>query len=153
MLTVTMFKAQIHYLWLRRLASNSERNEWRWTYQFLVTVLGAAIIIVLDLAVIIFLTDFRVSTLAVGITTFFGVLTLSNLLSRSLELDKGEVRNALAISIVVVYFSVLGLAFSGEIPDTDNSVIIHFSNIVGVVVAFYFGSRALESWAKAKFQR
>ena len=71
------------------------QNEWRWTYQFIVTVLGAAIIIGLDLAVIIYRTDFRISTLAVGVTTFFGVLTLSNLLSRSLELDKGEVRNAL----------------------------------------------------------
>ena len=115
-------------------------------------VVGAVIIIGANLLVIGLVNDLRFEIPAIGIITFFGVLTLSNVLSRSSALEKGEVRKALAVSIIFVYFSLLGITFSGRLADTEvgTTVIGHFTTLVGVIIAFYFGSRAVESWAKLR---
>ena len=82
------------------------------------------------------------SSAAIGIITFFGMLILTNILSRTKNLDKGEIRKSLAAAIITVYFSLL--AFHGEKLASD-TIVGHFTYIVGIVVAFYFGSRAIES--------
>jgi hypothetical protein len=69
-------------------------------------------------------------------------------------MKKGEVRTALATSMIFVYFTLLSLTFSGELgiveSEVASSAIEHFTIVIGVVIAFYFGSGAVEYWASLK---
>ena len=46
----------------------------------------------------------------IGLLTFFGVLIIVNVFSASSDLRKGEVRNAIAASLLAVYFFVVAVA-------------------------------------------
>ncbi len=59
--------------------------------------------------------------------------------------SKREIRRALAFSITMFYFTVISLAIFGNIPDT---VVSNVSLVFLVVIAFYFGSRAVEDGIK-----
>ena len=90
---------------------------------------------------------------SIGTITFFGTLILANTLSRTRNLDKGEVQIALTSSVVLVYFVIVALVVCidchiGDSIEID-SILNSFTTIVGVLIAFYFGSRAIEVW-KAK---
>jgi hypothetical protein len=61
-------------------------------------------------------------------------------------LDKREIRRALAISVTIAYFAVLAFAMFGKLENTE--VISSFSKVFLVVIAFYFGSRAVEDAIK-----
>ena len=63
-------------------------------------------------------------------------------------LDKREIRRALAISITVAYFTMLSFAIFNKLANTE--VISEFSKVFLVVIAFYFGSRAIEDAIKLK---
>jgi len=86
------------------------------------------------------------SVAGTGIVTFFGMLMLTNLLSRTRYLDKGEMRKSLAASIIVTYFSLIAF-HTNEL--LSNTMIGHFTYIVGIVIAFYFGGRIIESVKKS----
>lgn len=62
------------------------------------------------------------------------------------SISTGEMRSAMTASIVVVYLVVVAFAFSGEalaLTALASTVIQHFTYIVGIVVIFYFGSKAV----------
>ena len=46
---------------------------------------------------------------ALGILTFFGVMIIVNLFSQSNDLRKGEIRNAIAASLLAVYFFLISV--------------------------------------------
>ncbi len=64
-------------------------------------------------------------------------------------LDKREIRRALAISITIAYFTMLSFAISNE-QFENPGIISEFSKVFLVVIAFYFGSRAIEDAIKLK---
>lgn len=89
---------------------------------------------------------------AVAITgiTFVGTLILINHLSKPTDFDKREVRKAITCSFIVVYFSLVSLLTLTDIVVSDTelakTIIYYFTCLVGNVVVFYFGSRAVENY-------
>lgn len=69
--------------------------------------------------------------------------------------DEGRLRRAIAGAIVVEYLVLVGIvAFFGrgpeQLPPITQSLISSFTTIVGVVIAFYFGSSAYVEGQKRK---
>lgn len=85
-----------------------------------------------------------------GIIIFLGTLMLINHLSQSTDFDKGEVRKAMTGSFIVIYFSLVSLLTLTDIGISDTElakiIIAHFTYLVGIVIVFYFGSRAVENY-------
>jgi hypothetical protein len=85
-----------------------------------------------------------------GIITFLGTLMLINHLSKSTDFDKGEVRKTMTGSFIVIYFSLVSLLTLTDIGISDTelakTIIAHFTYLVGIVIVFYFGSRAVENY-------
>ena len=121
-------------------------------------ILIAFIIGILDI-IVLFLGTSNVLPIAgsvgsVGVITFFGVLMLVNYLSKSKVLDKGEMRKAIAASFVVIYFALLSLlTFTGFGPSNTElaeTIIGHFTYLVGIIIVFYFGSRTVEKYIEKR---
>ena len=116
----------------------------------------AVAVVVANLMVLVYgtkNTDFLMWSIAgIGAITFFGTLMLANFLSKSHELNKGEMRKAIAASVIVVYFSLIAFLTCEDCkvvdPELSKTIIGHFTYIVGIVIAFYFGVRAIEAWKK-----
>ena len=86
---------------------------------------------------------------ATGIITFFGMLMISSYHKRSIaSSDKGTMRDALTGSLISVYFIVLGFMFKGV--QTSDPLLNNFSNVIVILVAFYFGSKAATEIYKKK---
>jgi len=85
----------------------------------------------------------------VGIIAFFGMLMISSYHSehhpKHIKGSKGVLRRAITSSFVCVYFIVLSLILFGEqslVEDVSRDKILgHFTNIIIVIVGFYFGSK------------
>jgi hypothetical protein len=82
------------------------------------------------------------SVAAVAVVTFFGLLQLQ----QASSLEPGDMRKPIAGTVTVVYL-VLVATFSfffvpGQLPPLTETFINSFTTIMGVVVAFYFGSSA-----------
>ena len=105
---------------------------------------------------IIYLMGFPVYWLFVsmGLVTFFGMVVLVNYMSGTAPLNTGEVRKALTVSFVAVYFAMMPLlAFGGVqyIPGQPVTILIQsFTAIMAIIIGFYFGTRAIEKYVKAK---
>ena len=102
------------------------------------------------------------SIFPVEMITLFGILGLANYLSDDQSLNKGEIGKAIAGSLVVVYFVVLGLVLFGgsvagegfpEISSRADLILENFTRLIEIVVIFYFGSRAVEEVVKSWPQR
>jgi phosphatidylglycerophosphate synthase len=89
----------------------------------------------------------------VGLVTFFGVLMAANFLSEKLDLNKGEMRKALAASLTISFLTLMAiLAFAGKAsPPTDlsNTLIETFKWIIITIIAFYFGTRTVKEAREA----
>ena len=97
----------------------------------------------------------------------FGLLICVFYYSGGKGLDKGEIRRSITITFIVMYivFLCLSLAPSNAVLDFegDNTFINNFQNVILVILAFYFGSRAFEvgmgarrkirDWAKNIFSK
>lgn len=59
------------------------------------------------------------------------------------EKDRGVMRDALAGSLIVIYFIVLGygLSNSSSITGGGQNVLSTFSDVIMVLIGFYFGSK------------
>ena len=92
---------------------------------------------------------------SIGIITFFGTLILVNTLSRTRNLDKGEIRISITSSVIVVYFIIVALIVCIDCQIRDSieidSILHSFTVIVGVVIVFYFGSRTIDVWKSKKY--
>ncbi len=89
---------------------------------------------------------------SVGLLTFFGFVGLG-VKEGDTNLSKTEVRLAIVISVMTMYLVIVGtvsfFAQGGELPVITDTMITHFTTIVGVVVAFYFGTAAYEAVHKS----
>ena len=93
---------------------------------------------------------------AIGIITFFGMLIVSSLHGINNKASKGTFRQAVASTVIVVYIIAFSLITFGN-SETNNSVsptteiddktvLGYFSNIVIVVIAFYFGTKGVKEF-------
>lgn len=91
---------------------------------------------------------------SVGVITFFGTLMLVNFLSESENVDKGEMRKAMAASFIAVYFALLSLLtnteFSSSSTELYKIIIEHFTYLVGIIIIFYFGSSSVREYVSSK---
>lgn len=89
---------------------------------------------------------FSLMLVAVGLVTFYGFMALGN---RDNSLSKGDVRLAIVASTITTYLVLVGtVAFfrkESGLPEISSTVLNHFTTIVGVVIAFYFGTAAYEA--------
>jgi hypothetical protein len=78
--------------------------------------------------------------------SFFGTISLESDSDRNTRLEGGILRTAITVSVVSVYLVILAVALFVVVPDEmrplTETMITHFTTIVGVVIAFYFGSSA-----------
>jgi hypothetical protein len=92
--------------------------------------------------------------ISIGIITFFGILLIANYMSGTSPFDTGEVRKALTGSFVIIYLALVPLITFGTITipaeEPIKTIVTNFTWIVGAIVIFYFGSRAVEEYVKAK---
>ena len=82
---------------------------------------------------------------AVGLVSFFGFLGLG-VNRRDQNLSKTDIRLATVVSVLIFYLVLVGTVSmfvkGGELPPISNTMLNHFTTVVGVVVAFYFGTEA-----------
>jgi len=118
-------------------------------YDIRVSTLGALAIMIADICLLAVFTYFGNVFLAVasiGIVTFVGVLALADYVSIAPSVSTGEMRSAITASIMVVYMVFAAFAFSGAAFASTalaSTVIQNFTYVVGIVVIFYFGSKAV----------
>jgi hypothetical protein len=82
----------------------------------------------------------------VAVITFFGFMSLGRSLGGEWELSSEAMRNAITVSTMTVYFVILALAIFLKPPEEQQPItqtlVTSFTTVVGVVIAFYFGSSA-----------
>lgn len=102
--------------------------------------------------------------ITIGVFSFFSMLALSSYYSDSGNLMKGEMRKAIATSLIMVYFAILAmavvepgtsvLALAQSLGEEEAGVapevflLKDFSTLIAVVVGFYFGGRSAEEIIK-----
>ena len=80
-----------------------------------------------------------------GGITFFGLLFLFQAGEERWKTTEDSIRTVIAGTIVMEYLALVGtVAFfvQGEMPKITETLIANFTTIVGIVIAFYFGSSA-----------
>ncbi|XRP97246.1 hypothetical protein ACO3UB_01640 [Methanocaldococcus sp. 16A] len=81
-----------------------------------------------------------------GTCILFSVLIGANFLSKEKDLTTGEVRRAITISFISVFFGLLAF---GDTIKTDNriinSILENFWWIIVTIIGFYFGGRSAEN--------
>jgi hypothetical protein len=130
------------------MGSDGDKNSWRNSTAI------AIVITVADLALLFFpsqMNDFKFPEEAriggIGLITFFGMLILSSYHKKSIlqgdDKDRGVMRDALAGSLIAVYFIVLGYGLynSSSITGGGQNVLSAFSDVIMVLIGFYFGSK------------
>jgi len=82
----------------------------------------------------------------VGTVAFYGFISLG-VDANDKNLSKSDVRLATVVAIITFYLALVGTvsnyaprAESSVSPEITTTLINHFTNIVGVVIAFYFGT-------------
>lgn len=114
----------------------SKRLFWIGVIDIVVIAIGATLS-----AIIHHMAFLAVAVTTVAIVTFFGVLTGGNVQS-----NESVFRRAITVAVVTVYLVLVSLVsfFGGgwESPEVATTLLVSFTSIVGVIVAFYFGSSA-----------
>jgi hypothetical protein len=87
--------------------------------------------------------------LAAGLTAmiaFVGMLMLSREPDGSWRLSESAMRTAIASAFIAEYVALVSMvAFSkesGDLPAVGQTLVTNFTQLVGVVIAFYFGASA-----------
>jgi hypothetical protein len=118
-----------------------------------------SLLVILDLIIIpllIYVMGFPIYWffVSLGLVTFFGMVVVVNYMSGTAPLDTGEVRKALTVSFLSVYFAMIPLlAFGGVqfIPGQSVTIMIQsFSVLMAIIIGFYFGTRAVEKYVTSK---
>ena len=83
-----------------------------------------------------------------GIGILLTVLIGSGILSSTTPLDTGEVRRAITISFISVFFGLMG--FEGALEDSNLFKLVSTNLwwVLVVVIGFYFGGRSAEEIVK-----
>jgi hypothetical protein len=87
-----------------------------------------------------------------GIAVLLGTLIGGNFLSNDMDMTTGEVRRAITLSVLTVFFAALGAVASAQGADVEpvKTFLGTFTWIVMTVIGFYFGGRSLERFAEAR---
>jgi hypothetical protein len=146
-------------------------------WRLIVGYIVAALFTVLELLIIsLWPTERTLLIPTVGLLTFFGVLIIVNIFSGSHDMRKGEVRNAIAASLLAVYFFLIsGAVFAKDSPfhglaeaqarlatadgekaaadgtpinDIVKGLLDDYTSLIMVVVGFYFAGRSAEEIVK-----
>lgn len=126
------------------------------SYDIRISSLGSIAIMVADICLLTVFTYFGNVFLAIAsisVVTFMGILTLADYVSIEPSISTGEMRGAMAGSIMVVYLIVVAFAFSNEDSASTafaSTVVQHLTYVVGIVVVFYFGSKAVLQYIEGK---
>ena len=116
------------------------RDYWRLIIGSIVLGLGAFFSIL-----ILFNTSTLTGVGVFGVAVLFTVLIGGNILSGSFNLSTAEVRRAISISIVSVFFALLGMADKLSIEKSLLAPLMDkFWWIIVTIIVFYFGGRTLE---------
>jgi hypothetical protein len=129
----------------------------KWSNAFrMVMALVVLDIIILPLLIWAFRIPAQWMFIGLGTITFFGILLISSYLSGTSPLNTGEIRKAITGSFVIIYFAFMPLVAFGSVnlpaDEPIKTIITHFTWIVGAIVIFYFISRTVEEYVKAKNQ-
>ncbi|MDD1774793.1 MAG: med21 domain-containing protein [Methanobacterium sp.] len=139
----------------RKQVKNFRGRKWFSSLR-MVSILAVIDLIILPLLLWLLKIPIQWFFISIGIITFFGILIIANYMSGTSPLNSGEVRKALTSSFVVTYFAFLPLVTFGSVnlpaDEPIKTIVTNFTWIVGAIVIFYFGSRALEEYVKTKNQ-
>lgn len=121
-----------------------------------VKILGT--ILLINIIGILLIANVQILIPILLVFNFFSTLGLANYLSGTNPYNTGEFRQAITITFMFAYFSIIFLAlFSGNsdiissIGNSNNKFFTDFSWITGTIIVSYFGSRALQAfWDKNK---
>lgn len=98
---------------------------------------------------------FSIVVAGTGLIAFFGLYDISLPDNPTTQDKESSLRFSIAGSIVIEYLVLVGIvAFFNEGPEEmpliTQTMLTNFTSVVGVVVAFYFGSSAYIQAKKAK---
>lgn len=138
---------------LNRQITHFRSRKWLNTLK-MVLVLGVIDLIVVPVLSALFIIPIAWIFISIGLITFFGVVVIVNYMSGTSPLDTGEIRKAVTVSFITVYFVFVPIVTFGSIriPQDEpfKTIITNFTWIVGLIIAFYFGSRVIEEYVKSK---
>lgn len=92
---------------------------------------------------------------ATAVTAFVGLLALNQSRPDRWKLTESVMRSTIAGSMILVYLVLLGIVafFSSgpeQLPGITQTFVSNFTMLIGVVVAFYFGTSAYVQVKKAE---
>lgn len=118
-----------------------------------------SVLVLLDLVIVPILINLLGISLqwifvSIGLLTFFGVMLMVNYMSGTSPLNTGEVRKALTVSIITVYFAFVPLVTFGavKLPQSFSTpdMITNFTWIIGAIIVLYFTTRTVEAYIDAQ---
>ena len=140
---------------LQRQVKNFRGKKWINALR-MIMVLVIVDLVIVPLLVLFLNIPLQWLFISLGVITFFGIMIIANYMSDTAPLDTGEVRKALVGSFIVVYFAFVPLITFGRISiiaaEPIKTIMTDFTWLVGIIVIFYFGSRAVEELIKARNQ-
>ncbi len=136
---------------LSRQVTNSRHKKWFNTVKMII-LLGVIDILIIPIIITLLGIPLQWIFLGIGVVTFFGTLIIVNYMSGTVQFNSGEIRKALTTSIITVYLIFVPLITFGTIQ-IPNDVVVkpiveNFTWIVGIIIIFYFVSRAIEEYAR-----
>lgn len=138
---------------LNRQVKNFRGKKW-FNALKMISVLAILDLVIIPLLITLLHIPVEWLFITIGIVTFFGILLIANYMSGTSPFDTGEVRKALTGSFIVIYFAFVPLVTFGNISlasaEPIKTIITNFTWIVGAIIIFYFGSRAVEEYIKSK---
>jgi hypothetical protein len=138
---------------LNRQVSNTRQRRWFSTLK-MIMIIGLIDLLILPIIVTVLGIPLQWIFIGIGIVTFFGTVLIVNYMSGTSPLDSGEIRKALTAAVITVYLTFVPLISFGSIQipaqGAVKTIVENFTWIVGIIVIFYFVTRAVEEYAKIR---
>jgi hypothetical protein len=90
---------------------------------------------------------FCIAVIGAGVLTFSACVSNAQSNGKSWIADSGNVRTTIAVSLLVEYMVMVGIAAfiqqgSKELPQITQTILTSFTTVLGVIITFYFGASA-----------
>lgn len=86
-----------------------------------------------------------VMLIAAGLVSFYGFIGLG-VGEKDQKISKTDIRLATVVSLITFYLALVGTVSMftrvQDLPEITKTMVTHFTTIIGVVIAFYFGTEA-----------